>query len=73
MRTITDLALAAFLASAGHGLHDIRRTSDRGEFVFENAGSLAQDILNFYNRRATVDPLTYAETLRNLKAAAQAA
>lgn len=72
-RTITDLALAAFLLTAGHCLHAIRREHGRGAFVFEETPALAQDILGFYNRIARVDPLTYAEMLRNLKAAAQAA
>ena len=73
MRSISDLALAAYLASIGHCLHEIRRTNDRGEFIFENTPSLGIQILDFYNRCAMVDPLTYAETLRNLKAAAQTA
>lgn len=71
-RSVTDLALAAFLATTGHRLDAIRRVNGRGVFVFEDGPALAQSILSFYNRRAVVDPLTFAETLRNLKAAAQA-
>lgn len=72
-RRITDLALAAFLLVAGHCLRAVNREHGRGAFVFEDTPSLAQDLLGFYNRTARVDPLTFAETLRSLKAAAQAA
>ncbi len=71
-RTVTDLALAAFLVSAGHPLQAIHRLDGRGAFLFEDMPGVAEAILRFYNRRGTVDPLTFAETLRNLKAAVQA-
>ena len=71
-RVVSDLALAAFLAAAGHRLLGIRRTNNRGAFMFEDNPRLGEDILRYYNRKASVDPLTFAETLRSLKAAAQA-
>jgi hypothetical protein len=72
-RRVTDLALAAYLAATGHRLAGVGREGRRGVFVFEDGPSIEGAMLDFYNRRASVDALTFAELLRNLKAAAQTA
>lgn len=67
-KEITDLALAAFLSTAGHKFKAFS-TDPRGRFVFifEDSEKLNSDILKYYNRTARVDPLCFSETLRNLK------
>lgn len=71
-REIADLALASFLATEGHTFLGVRpRNSDHAVFVFPASEKLEEDILAFYNRKAKVDPLTFAETLRNFKAVAK--
>lgn len=67
---ITDLALASYLSTKGHRLKGIEGNRNCSYFVFENGSGLKEDSLAFYNRQAPVDALTFAETLRNLKAAA---
>jgi hypothetical protein len=69
-RIITDLALASFLSTIGHKLISINPEGKRLTFSFESSEKLERDILAFYNRSTKVDALSFAETLRNLKALA---
>jgi len=68
IKEITDLALASFLLAIGHKLHSFRPNGRKFTFVFEDSKTLERDLLAFYNRTARVDPLTFAEVFRNLKA-----
>ena len=69
-KEILDLGLASFLSASGHKLLAVKPTGKKSIFSFEGNEKLEKDILDFYNRSARIDPLTYAETLRNLKALA---
>lgn len=71
-QSITDLTLSTFLRSRGHKLLDIRRDGHRSVFVFAKTAALEADILTFYNGEARVEPLSFTELLRSLKAAAMA-
>lgn len=66
----SDLALATFLSSVGHKLLETPKSHGGRKliFVFEGSDKLERDMLDFYNRAAKVDPLTFAETYKNLKA-----
>ena len=68
MKEITDLALASFLSAIAHKIHSIKPNGKKFTFIFEDSESLEKDILAYYNRTAKVDPLTFAEVFRNLKA-----
>ncbi len=69
-QNITDLALASYLLTEGCELTGITRDGRGGKvfFVFAKDDRMDNLIMAFYNRHAKVDPLTFAETLRNLKA-----
>jgi len=69
-KALTDLHLSAFLALRGHNLVGIEQGRDRTVFIFENTPALEKDTLTFFNRKASVEPLAYAEQLRNFKALA---
>jgi len=69
-KAITDLHLSAFLAIRGHKLIGIEQGHARTVFVFQSTPALEQDTLLFFNRKASVEPLAYAEQLRNFKALA---
>ncbi len=70
-RAVSDLALAAYFVTSGDQLTAIQHSNGRGVFIFGDTPALEQETLDFYNRRASVDPMTFAETLRNLRAAAK--
>jgi hypothetical protein len=65
---ISDLALASYLCVIGHRIISTEPAGNKIIFLFERSNSLEADILAFYNRMARVDPLSFAETMRNLKA-----
>jgi len=72
MKRLFDLGLAAFLASVGHHLTGIEENGNgRAAFIFRNTSELERDILQYYNRTGSVEPLTFAENLRNFRAAAK--
>jgi hypothetical protein len=69
-KALTDLHLAAYLAMRGHRLIGIEANRERTVFVFEPTVALEKDTLTFFNRKASVEPLAYAEQLRHFKAIA---
>lgn len=69
-KRVSDLTLAALLRSRGHKLLEIHRDGNRSLFVFEATATLEADVLVFYNGEARVEPLTFSELMRSLKAAA---
>lgn len=67
-KDISDLALASYLSAIGHKLISFKLIERKFSFSFEDSETLRKDIMNFYNRSAKVDPLTFSETFRNFKA-----
>jgi len=69
-KEVTDLALATYLSVIGHRLIFTPKSQygKKTIFVFQGSKKLEADILDFYNRVARVDPLSFAEVFRNLKA-----
>ena len=70
-RGIQDLALVAFLVANGNPLIKPPSRQNMGRkfiFTFEDTVKLEQDILAFYNKTARIDPLSFSEVFRNLKA-----
>lgn len=68
MKEIVDLALASYLSTIGHKLISVKSNARRFTFIFKDSEIFESDVLGFYNRTARVDPLTFAEVFRNLKA-----
>jgi hypothetical protein len=70
-KEIQDLALVAFLVANGNPLikPPLRQSMGRKfVFTFEETGKIEKDILAFYNKTARIDPLSFSEVFRNLKA-----
>jgi hypothetical protein len=70
-KQIQDLALVAFLVANGNPLIKPPSRQNMGRklvFTFEETAKLEQDILAFYNKTARIDPLSFSEVVRNLKA-----
>ena len=68
-REITDLTLAAFLSSQKHEIIRIEPRSGRSVFIFQSTPQLQRDEIRFFNRAGSVEPLSFAETLRYFRAA----
>ena len=68
MQEISDLALASYLSAIGHKFSSTKSNGRKFTFVFKDSETFESDVLAFYNRTARVDPLTFAEVFRNLKA-----
>lgn len=66
----SDLGLATHLVIKGMRLVSIRPPDGRtAEFALRDAENRRSLVLNFLNRSASVDPSTYLDRLRRLKAA----
>jgi hypothetical protein len=63
-----DFYLACFLRCAGYELLDLRSEGRRKVFVFRDRSSRRQDVLSFYGNGATVSPLTFSTTIKDMKA-----
>lgn len=67
-KIITDLALASYLSATGHRILSTHTINGRKlAFHFEPSEEIEKDILSYFNREAKVCPLTFFETVRNLK------
>lgn len=69
-KKLTDLNLSAFLNVTGHKLLGVEGNGRQGFFIFQDTPELERDTMRFFNREAFVEPLTFGEALRNLKALA---
>ncbi len=64
----SDLGLAAYLSHIGHKLVSVPMANGgRAVFTFEHSREIEEDILQYFNRKACVEPLGFLETHRNLK------
>ena len=68
-KIVTDLALSSYLTVIGHKILSTQTINGRRlAFHFEFSEEIEKDILSYFNREARVCPLTFFETVRNLKA-----
>ncbi len=65
--TTSDFYLAAYLLAENHRLAGHIRANGKSQFQFQGNG-INELLDNFYQGRAVVSPLAYAQTIRNLKA-----
>ncbi len=64
----SDLCLATTLQMRGHELVDMNKADKRRVvFKFQNSKLLQKDIDDFWNRKITVDALTFFDNMKNLK------
>ena len=62
-----DFYLACFLRCAGYELRGLRAEDPRKIFVFQDRASRREDVLAFYGDAASVRPLAFAATIKDMK------
>jgi hypothetical protein len=70
-RKLTDISLVAYLNCKGFKIKKVEKLGDQSSFYFEESKELGEEMLRFFNHEALVDPLYFAEMLRNLKSLAK--
>lgn len=70
VKEISDIALVAYLLTTNNKMVWFNSQKNKMFFYFITTEELEKSILNFYNRNAMVDAMTFAETLRNVKSLA---
>ena len=65
-----DFYLACFLRCTGYDLIDLRAEGRRKVFVFRDRPTRRDDVLAFYGDAASVRPLAFAATIKDMKGAA---
>jgi len=63
-----DFYLACFLRCMGYDLIDMRAEGPRKAFVFRDRPTRRDDVLAFYGDSATVSPLGFSSTIKDMKA-----
>ena len=63
-----DFYLACFLRCSGYELIDLRAEGRRKVFVFRDQATRRDDVLAFYGDGATVTPLAFSATIKDMKA-----
>ena len=64
-----DIGLTAFLVVAGYNIISIKKTEKNiSSFQFNGSDSISADILRYYNRNVSVEPVTFLQQIKNLKA-----
>ena len=63
-----DFYLACYLRCAGYDLLDLRAEGRRKVFVFRDRHMRRQDVLAFYGDGASVPPLAFSSTIKDMKA-----
>jgi hypothetical protein len=63
-----DFYLACFLRCTGYDLINLRDEGRRKVFVFRDRPTRRSDVLAFYGERASVPPLAFSATIKDMKA-----
>lgn len=63
-----DFYLACFLRSLGYELLDLRPQGRRRVFVFRDREARRNDVMAFYGDCASVSPLAFSSTIKDMKA-----
>jgi len=64
----SDFYLASFLRANGFRIVDTRKEGRRVTFVFEDCPKRQQLITSYYNGEGTVNPLSFVDSMKNMKA-----
>ena len=63
-----DFYLACFLRCLGYELLDLRPDGQRRVFVFRDSVARRKDVMAFFGGGATVPPLAFSSTIKDMKA-----
>ena len=64
----SDLFLTAYLTLKGHIIKDVQTdTGGQATFVVEETPTTRTDMLDFFNRQSTVEPMAYIDQMKVLK------
>jgi hypothetical protein len=63
-----DFYLACFLRCVGYKLLDLRPEGRRRVFVFRDTDARRGDVMAFYGGGASVRPLAFSSTIKDMKA-----
>ncbi len=63
-----DFYLACFLRCVGYELLDLRPEGRRRVFVFRDSDARRGDVMAFYGDGASVRPLAFSSTIKDMKA-----
>ena len=63
-----DFYLACFLRCLGYGLLNLRSEGRRRVFVFRDSDARRGDVMAFYCDGASVPPLAFSSTIKDMKA-----
>jgi len=64
----SDFYLCCFLVAKGAVVIDIDKTNPRRSvFMFEDSPELQQDVEDFFNQRASINPRTFASAIKDVK------
>lgn len=63
-----DFYLACFLKCVGYELVDLRPEGRRRVFVFRDRSERRGDVMAYYGDGASVRPLAFSSTIKNMKA-----
>lgn len=63
-----DFYLACFLRCVGYDLLDLRPEGRRRGFVFRDTDTRRSDVIAFYGDGASVRPLAFSTTIKDMKA-----
>jgi hypothetical protein len=65
----SDLALAAYLSMKGYSILAVDfQTDNKAVFQFEDSPGRSKDVLMFFNRQTTVEPIGFLDHVKSLKA-----
>jgi hypothetical protein len=62
-----DFYLTAYLMAAGHALKSHRKQQGITIFEFEDSPVIQEEQKKYYDMKASVNPMTYGNSLKNLK------
>jgi hypothetical protein len=63
-----DFYLACFLRCTGYALISLRTEGRRKVFIFRDRPTRTDDVLAFFGQGATVAPLAFSTTIKDMKA-----
>lgn len=69
-KDVSNLGLASYLSILGYKIVEVVPNGRRSVFVFEGDGNIEADSMSFFNKDGIVEPLTFWETMKGLKALA---
>lgn len=64
--TTSDLYLGAYLKLKGYKML-VEKERNKASFFFDKTNELQEDVNNYLNGEGTCDPLSYTNSIKNLK------